>query len=494
MVNIIYINFRELFNKCLNKAIVQQRIKYQLKDIPLINKNTIVLNKYNLVIDTVLSVLQQIDNIINKIKQIYIKNEKTDKIYIFDIDIDKYNTPINYNGYIYDKLSKKMIGLDVFIKLFARNIKYCNDVYKRYKEFISDSIIKQINKYIVTKELKQPDYIKDNKKGKNKAIEDINELLESHPEDWKEYIKENILTLNNGFTNYFITSKSKQILKIINYNENIINDLKQFYKENDKRYWDSIKLKKYNIVSDVVHKITKEIKKKLFFIQNRLTQNEINDIYYYVLRICKINRINKIDIEDDNINYYIFSKANVIGNEILTDYNNNINKPNNLHFKKFSIKNIDKNYISNSTSNLIKQTNKTTLNKICTNETTDSITAFKEFGTECEINNFHKNITLKTLLEQVTNRNPFVLEEYNDYKNKSIFYKYIVDIDIDRRFNLFIEYEQNILYNDINNSIITDYKYYILNNGINPINVTEEYIKPLKLLFNKYKYNNFVLI
>ena len=494
MSNIIYINFKELFNKCLKKTILQQRVKYQLKDIPLINKNVIILNKYNIIIDTTLSILQYMDNIINKIKQTYIKDVKKDKIYIFDTDIKRYSTPTYYNGFIYDKYYKKMIGIDVYIKLLLKDVRFCNDLYKRYKRFISDSIIKQINKYIETKELTKPDYIKDEKPGKKKAIEDINELLDQYPDTWEQYIKDNILTLNNGFINYFVTNKSKSILKLINYNEPIINDLKKFYKENIRKYWDSVKLKKYNIVTNVVVDITKEIKKKLFFIQDRLTTNEITDVYYYVLRTCNLHRVNNIDIEDDNANYYIFSKANVIGNDLLTDYNNNVYKPSNLHFKKFSIKNVNQDYISYSITNIVKHKEKTPLNNICTNDTTDSITAFKEFGVECEISNYNRTLTLQTLLEQVVNRNPFTLDEYNAYKDKSIFYKYIVDIDIDRKFNLFIEYEQNMLYNTVyTEPLITDYKGYLLNKGIRPIDVMEEYIKPLELLLNKYKYNNFVL-
>ena len=110
-MSFIIIDYRYMFHKCLFWTIEQQFIKYNVKGF---GKNFIVLNHYNLIIDTVFSVVSLMDRIINNLKKKY-KN-----IYIMETDKDiSHSLPIGYlyNYYLPEYFTRAYVK-DILLKFF----------------------------------------------------------------------------------------------------------------------------------------------------------------------------------------------------------------------------------------------------------------------------------------------------------------------------------------------------------------------------------------
>ena len=244
-MRILYIDINYLFNKFLNYTIKQQRIKYSHKQMP---KNIIILNKYNLIIDTVLSIVSLIDKYISSI------SNKYDKMYIFNTDMDvAKNLPSKYNT------------------------GYYIPAYKRF-----GAVNDLIDSNMYTTKL-------------------INECLTKIPKG------SNIDAEESSIRKHKMSKKKMFKLKIANNVYNVIDEYTKYYIKNYEYKWNNYDpTKSANKTSKLSHYI-KDFKLNVFLTQNYLTTDEIYTIFSYIVSCSKIEKTNITEFKLSNDIIDIFS-------------------------------------------------------------------------------------------------------------------------------------------------------------------------------------------
>ena len=240
-MRILYVDINYLFNKMLHKTIEQQRVKYSHKQMP---KNMIILNKYNLVLDTTLSITTLIDKCVSNIA------DKYDAIYIFNTNLD-----------VCRKLPNKY------------NTGYYIQAYKRFGT-VNDII--DSNMY-TTKLVKSCL----SKLAHNKEITVAIERAKGKKNSRKELFRLNI---------------AKNVISTIN-------EYAKFYERKYKEKWQSYnETTSANKTSKISHYL-KDFRMNTFTTQNFLTNDEIKSIYKYIVKCCNIKhtKVNKFELTDDRV-------------------------------------------------------------------------------------------------------------------------------------------------------------------------------------------------
>lgn len=383
-MHILYIDVNYLFNKLLRKTINQQRIKYSHKQMP---KNMIILNRYNLMMDTIFSISTNMDAIFSELVKQY------DTVYI-----------INTNALVYRKLPNKY------------NSGYYLPAFKRFgsmEELIASNMY-------TTKLVKS--CLANTTHGVEIEVEEerVRKQKNSRKKLFKLKIAKNVYSIVDEYAGFY----------------------EKEYKEKWKLYDERQSAKK---VSKLPHYV-KDFRMNLFFTQNFLTNQEIELVYKYLVKNCKLKhaKIDKIVVNDDRIT--------ILSDRLLTDKS--------LHSKGSSIKYIK---INNSTGKIVNAN----VNQMIKKQTIGRILSLPT--------------TNKTMLDLVLGC------KQNVWKNN------IIDIDHDNYINMFTEHTQYDLYNKIHTkSILTEYNYMQNYREVNIVNESF-YTKYLPKVLKSYKFTYFRL-
>lgn len=243
-MRILYIDINYLFNMFLHYTIEQQRVKYSHKQMP---KNIIILNKYNLIIDTILSIVSLMDKYISSIA------DKYDDMFIFNTDIDvAKNLPSKYNtGYYIPS-------------------------YKRF-----GTIKDLIDSNMYTTKL-------------------VGDCLAKIPKGTEIDVEENKTRKRK------LSKKTMFKINIANGSYDVIEEYSKYYKQHYKYKWDNYNTNKQSKVSKLSHYI-KDFKLNVFLTQNHLTKDEIYSIFDYIVKCSKIKKSKIYEFKTLNDNIDILS-------------------------------------------------------------------------------------------------------------------------------------------------------------------------------------------
>ena len=387
-MGILYIDFNYLFNKMLNIAIKEQRIKYNHEKMP---KNAIILNKYNLVMDTIFSVAYKLDVMINKL------SEKHDAVYIF-------NTRRN--------VARKMpsgYGSGYYIY--------------RLKCFGTVSDLITTNLY-TTKLL-------------HDCVDIITKDMEVEIEDYshkKAPIKQR---------------QEKYRIRLAN---NSVDALEPFVKYYQKEYtdkWANYDTNKSANRKAKIAQYIKDFRLNVFLIQNHLEDSEINDIYNYLVKSCKLEHavVDKFEVKD--------SVINILSNERFTDETQHTicGKIVDTGIQYFHLSKKDHKMTKSSIAHKLKQP-------------------------MLKISEFKKS--RGNMLDIVLNT------KNNTWMNT------IIDIDQDNYINMFTEHKQHDLYGKTHKKSILTYNFLQNYKGIGIVD-ENFYIKYLNRVLKSYSFKNFQL-
>ena len=243
-MRILYIDFNYLFNRMLVYTIRQQRIKYNNDKL---GKNIIILNKYNLVMDTILSIATMMDNYINQIVNGY------DEVYIINNKLNvSRKLPSGYKSGYYIPVYKRFGTLD--------DIKYTN--------LFTTKLLKTcLTKLTHGAEIEV-------------AIERSKKKKKNRKELFRLRLAKNIHEIVDEYTEYY----------------------REKYKEKWDLYDERDSAKKTAKISYYI----KDFRMNLFILQNHLTDSEIKCIYNYLVKCCKYKpaNIDKFIPNDDSITIF----------------------------------------------------------------------------------------------------------------------------------------------------------------------------------------------
>lgn len=395
-MRILYVDFNYVFNLMLHETILQQRVKYSFQKMP---KNLIVLNKYNLIIDTVLSVSSMIDKLLSSM------NEKYDEVYIFNNRLNvARNLPSGYNSGYYITSYKRFGNI--------------NDV---------------INSNMYTTKLLKTCL---SKIASNAEIE-----IETETETKTDTKKK----AKNSRKNKFKIRLAKNVNSTVN----------EYAKEYEKQYTD--KWREYNPTEPAskTNKISyyiKDFRINVFMTQNHLTDTEINDIYNYLVKACKIKQTKLTDFKPSDDSQHILT---------------------------------DKLFTNKSIHMAGRRVQTTTIKYLAINKKDGKIK--------------NANMIYKLKHQEVMKLLPFkrfngkLLDIVMKAKN-NVWMKHIIDIDQDNLINMFTEHTQEDLYNKAHtNSILTNYNYVQNYNNVGFVN-EDIYIRYMDRVLKAYKFDNFKLV
>ena len=277
----VYLDVVYLFNKFINETANEQAIKYHVGNFPGGNKS-IVINKYNLIIDTILAISTKFDNVIEKAKSKF-NTENIKCILPSNYDLSQ---PTNYKGWTWSNKRHKYIPLDLFIYYLGCDIKECLKAYDNTIEDLGNKLLKgfQCSEGIGTSQCSEGigtsqcnDTIKLTKAEKNKITE-----FKLVNNDWETLIKNTPQDVDTELTNLFLDKKERKRLRTVYYNKDILERIYKSILEMKPHIDRHICKNKYTIPSKIVY-YTKNIKYKLSFIQSRLTTNEIQTVFNYIM-------------------------------------------------------------------------------------------------------------------------------------------------------------------------------------------------------------------
>ena len=275
----VYIDVVYLFNKYINQTAKEQSIKYHVGNFPGGSKS-IVLNKYNHIIDTILSISYKIDNTIEKIK------DKFNDMPIKYIIPSNYilSQPHAYKGWSWNEKHKKFIPLSQFMYYLGCDIKECLIAYDKTIDLLGSKLLKAFQEI---------DQAKLTKGEKTK----INEFKLMN-NDWETLVKNTPQEVDTELTNMFLDEVERKQLRIIYYNKdilkNIYNAMLNIKPTINKHSCNN----KYTIPSKIAY-YTKNIKYKLSFVQSGLTTDEIQMVFNYV--VSHLNIPFAFIIEDNSV-------------------------------------------------------------------------------------------------------------------------------------------------------------------------------------------------
>lgn len=319
-MSIIFIDYNYLFNKCFIRTIKQQRIKYNNKQL---YNNLILLNKYNLLIDSILSITEYMEQYINDIKKTH---KNINEIYFITTNNDIYTKlPSKYNTGYYIRAYKRFGTVE--------DLKESN----LYTTKLLFECLNKTQKATTKRKKHFRDNIKNNVKGIVKEYAD--EYIKEYPEKWEKYepiaanktsklshyikdFKLNLFMIQNHLTkeealtvyNYILNnSKIKITDEIINNNNNYILSNLIFNKGNNCKYLaikqkDNTIYNTHNKLKGVVIKQTKPQKTTLKKIIEEMNSN-----------IIDIDNNNNINIFSENTQKFLYQKEH--SETILKDYN-----------------------------------------------------------------------------------------------------------------------------------------------------------------------------
>lgn len=322
----IYLDASYLFNHFINKTAKNQSVKYHVGNFPG-GKKSIVVNKYNLIIDSTLSILSMFDDIINKINKQF--NDLPIKLILSNNY--KLTIPREYKGETWNTKRKKYVMLDFFIYLLGCDIKECLEAYDKANNILGNKLFNIFDKPYDIKAIHLTQSI----------IDDIKEFKQIN-DNWESLIKETPSMIGIELTDKLLNKHERKQLRLIYYNYDII---KNIYNEFIKIKPDINKhfCKDKFTLPGRINQYTKDIKYKLSYIQSRLTPQEIDNVFDYVISHVNLSLVNEIEnnsiIISDNtfINtpnetqYYIIDDNDIIRSK---------KQPNNITtLTKYTIKN-----------------------------------------------------------------------------------------------------------------------------------------------------------
>ena len=283
----VYIDIVYLFNKHLKQTARQQSVKYHVGNWPK-GKQSIVLNKYNLFIDSALSIMTMINNDINMIQKHYPGYQ----LKMIVPNNYEFVIPIEYNGYAWDNHTKRYNKYDKFEWILTKDIKECLQAYTNAIDILGRKMVKGLSF--------------DDVKRTNDQRELINDFKTMNP-NWEQLVLTNPQSVDVDIQKILCDKFECRQLRLIYYNQDI---LKQIYNVLIKRYptVDNIMLKDYFCNARKIADYTKQIKFKLGFSQARLIHEEIYYLFNYVVDCCNIPFDNQIS--DDK--YVVISKFKYI--------------------------------------------------------------------------------------------------------------------------------------------------------------------------------------
>lgn len=256
----VYIDAIYLFNIFIKKTASQQAVKFHVGNFPGGSKS-IVANKYNVIIDSILSVANMFEHCIDKLKQQF-DNKPIELIIPQNFTL---STPIEYSGRTWCTRKKRYIPLQTFVYYLGCDIKECLKAYENVKTIIADKLITCFS---------------------NSDNENIMEYKASNA-DWPTLIRKSPQSIDTKLTDIFLNKKERKQLRLIYYNEDILlkiyDIISRSYPSINKHNSNS----KYTQAKYISY-YTKNIKYKIAFTQARLTDEEIKIVFNYVISCLNI--------------------------------------------------------------------------------------------------------------------------------------------------------------------------------------------------------------
>lgn len=284
----VYIDVVYLFNELLIRTASQQTIKYHVGKFPG-GAKSIVLNKYNMIIDTILSITTQFDNIIDNIKNIF---KECSIKYIIRSDYEL-EIPNEYNGRGWRDNLHKYVSLKQFTYYLACDIKECLIAYDKAKKIIGAKLITKMSE------------------SNKQIVEDYKNITS----DWEQIAKTSPEQIETDIVQELLDKYERKQLRLIYYNYEI---LKNIYNVFAKKY-PSLENKtvsdKYSSPKEI-NRYTQQIKQRLAFTQACLTNDEINKVFNYIVSSLHGQIANKIEDK----------RCKIISNVMFVNNDNNTNK------------------------------------------------------------------------------------------------------------------------------------------------------------------------
>ena len=288
----VYLDVVYLFNKFINETANEQAIKYHVGNFPGGSKS-IVTNKYNLIIDTILAISTKFDNVIEKTKNKF--NDKPIKCILpSNYELSQ---PHNYKGWSWNNKHHKYVPLDQFIYYLGCDIKECLEAYDNTIEAIGNKLL---------------DAFTHSEKTKINEFKLVNN-------NWETLIKNTPQEVDVELTNMFLDKKERKRLRTIYYNKEILKHVYNKILDMKPHVNKHVCGGKYTIPSKIVY-YTKNIKYKLSFIQSRLTTNEIQTVFNYIISHISLPFSDTIEQNATIISNKGFTNANT---KIYYTYDNN---------------------------------------------------------------------------------------------------------------------------------------------------------------------------
>lgn len=270
---VLYIDYKYLFNKAFHETVINQRVKYHLN---IFGNNIIALNRYNLLLDTILSIISIVDNILMKLQDKYkdikfIETETNIKI------------PSHYKDGYYLPEFKRFVDKETLehsllytTKLLTSHIKVINNRLDKHRDNEGDI----------------------NKKTLSKALKSHSELIAK--------IEQTVYTYDTHFKTCC---------------------------EDDYNNYDCEEMvKKTNI-----YKLVNSFNYNLFRSQNSLTMDELKNIYQYIASISHIEIVDEIYYNEEIIILSQY-KGNIKGKYIMLTKDNEIKANSNKQQQELIIK------------------------------------------------------------------------------------------------------------------------------------------------------------
>ena len=448
-MSICLINFRYLFNKTLYLTIKQQIIKYHIEGL---GKNRILLNHYNIIIDTILSIVSIMDMIITKLKNKY------EKVYIFETDEElATDIPAGYKyGYYVPEFKRS-----IYIKDIPKQLMYPTKLLHDYIIKTKNNLHKKIS-YIVSNDKDDKKIIQIDK-WKKKA-RTTNRIFMTNTEHDRKLHKSlelalteidrldgNELDIDEYCLKFFCPKSLITKKRMLNRIKETIEYYANYYKKNYAEQWEdydtTLTIRNYKI-----YPIIRNFNLHLHRYQSVLLDEEINDIYKYIVSCSKLEEFKTID---ENIN-----KIAIISNaKINLQTNNNI---------KITYCKINKEMNIVNAGTIKRNVNKT---------------EFKTYSNENDVLRLLRGIKQMTLIDIINK-----VSSYELFEN-------VIDIDPRYGINLFVDcYEIGLYSHLFSKSIIDDgYKKDPLSKNINFVSPME-YINFMSKILTMYnKFDNFYL-